>query len=411
MYVKPRSQERGFFIYGSIIFMSKPRRIVDIVAIYLYFATMRKITTMLCCLFLVAIGCKEEEDIVQEPVLINTIPAFYLPAEESDYGKAEPVMTLMLDQQDKVAEPWDLDFHPTRARELWILNKGTERTGGNTLTVSRVGLPDQSIDVRTDGNAWHFMALPSAMAFSRENGNWATTAEIVDANRRGGTFTGPSLWSSDMNIYARPSGGNGSHLDMLHGSPLCMGIAADRDNAFWVFDGYNRHICWYDFNKDHGPGNDDHSDAEIHRYTEVSVRMKPGVASHMILDKLTGWLYIVDTGNKRILKMNTNSGKYQRSLPLINEPLAAHYEMGEVEWKVFAQTDLQEPAGIEFNNGVLYVSDHATGEIIAYDTETSYELGRFDTGMPGIMGIKIDDERKLWFVNTDRNEVYRIDPQ
>ena len=78
---------------------------------------------------------------------------------------------------------------------------------------------------------------------------------LLDANRQGGTFAGPSLWNSDMNVYAIDPGSdangdrlNGSHLDMLHGSPYSMRI----ESAFWVFDGYNGHIAWYNFAADHG---------------------------------------------------------------------------------------------------------------------------------------------------------------
>ncbi|MBO6515107.1 MAG: hypothetical protein JJ975_00970 [Bacteroidia bacterium] len=360
----------------------------------------------------VFVGCKEDDQSKPqtEPTLVNTIPAFFLPATEGEYGKNTPEFVLIADINDRVEEPWDLDFHPTRGNELWVLNKGTERTGGSTVTITRAGLPDQSTEWRRDGNAWHFMALPAALSFSKENGNWATTEEILDANRQGGSFTGPSLWSSDMNIYAKPSGGNGSHLDMLHGSPYSMGIESDKDNAFWVFDGYNKHICWYDFQVDHGPGNSDHSDARIHRYREIPIKREPGVGSHMVVDEETGWLYIVDSGNKRVLKMNTNSGTKKRDLALTNEQLAQHWEIGGVEWKVFTNTGLKKPSGIELSNGVLYVSDNETGEIIAYNAEKGWELGRIETGYPGIMGIKADTEGKLWFVSSKTHEVFRIDP-
>lgn len=367
---------------------------------------------MAACLIITVTGCKEDEQPKpQEPVLLNTIPAFYKPATETNYGKTMPQYVQIADINDRVEEPWDLDFHPTRGNELWILNKGTDRTGGSTVTISRAGLPDQSSEWRRDGNAWHFMALPSAMSFSQENGNWATTEEILDANRQGGSFTGPALWSSDMNVYAKPSGGNGSHLDMLHGSPYSMGIEADKDNAFWVFDGHNKHICWYDFQADHGPGNSDHSDARIHRYREIEVKREPGVASHLVVDKKTGWLYIVDSGNKRVLKMNTNSGAKVGDLPIVNEPLAHHWDMGGVEWKVFTGNGLTKPAGIDLSDGVLYVSDFETGEIVAYDVDNGWELGRLKTGYPGIMGIKIGPEGKIWFVSSKTHEVVRIDPQ
>jgi hypothetical protein len=362
---------------------------------------------------LVITGCKED-DSKPEPIKekIDTVPAFYLPAtDQSVYGKNTPELILIANSSDRIANPWDLDFHPTRENELWILNKGTESTGGNTVTISNVGMGSQKAEYRKDGNSWHFMALPSSLSFSKENSNWATGAEILDANRRGGSFTGPSLWSSDMNIYAKPSGGNGSHLDMLHGSPFSMGIESDKDNAFWVFDGYNKHLCWYDFANDHGPGNSDHDDGKIHRYREVKLTRENGVASHMVLDKETGWLYIVDTGTKRILKVDTKTGTKKGNLNLTNEQLAEHWDMEGMDMKIFASSNLNKPAGIEISGKVLYVSDFETGEIIAYALENGYELARFDTGKKGIMGLKADSNGALWFVSSKTNEVFKIDPK
>ncbi len=368
---------------------------------------------MLAGLALFMAGCKEDDKPEPTPpVTIDTVPAFYLPTTDAGtYGANQPELILIANSSDRITDPWDLDFHPTRGNELWVLNKGTNSTGGSTVTISRAGLPDQSEEYRRDGNAWHFMALPSAMSFSQENDNWATSAEILDANRQGGSFTGPSLWSSNMDIYAKPSGGNGSHLDMLHSSPYSMGIESDKDNAFWVYDGEYGHLVWYDFGQDHGPGNSNHDDGVVHRFTEVKLKREPDVASHLVLDKESGWLYIVDSGNKQILKMNTNTGTKKRDLNLINEQLAEHWEMEGAEWSVFASTNLQAPAGIEISEGVLYVSDNETGEIIAYDLETGLELDRIDTGKKGIMGIKADTEGKLWFVCTTSNEVFRIDPK
>jgi outer membrane protein assembly factor BamB len=214
-----------------------------------------------------------------------------------------------------------------------------------------------------------------------------------------------------MDVYAKPSGGNGSHLDMLHESPYSMGIEWDKGNAFWVYDGHNKDICWYDFVDDHGPGNSYHSDGKVHRYPDLAIKRKSGVASHMVLDHETGWLYIVDPGNARVLKMNTTTGTKRRDITRSMEALAENWEMTGVDWKIFTNSNLEEPCGIELSNGVLYVTDHATGEIIAYGVDTGYELGRFDTGLIGIMGIKADKEGKLWFVCTDSDEVYKIEPQ
>lgn len=374
---------------------------------------MKKILFSLTLCSLIIVGCKEDDQ-TPEPTAetINTVPAFYLPTTDKEtYGKKTPELTLIANSSDRIADPWDLDFHPTRANELWILNKGTESTGSNTVTISNVGMGDQSAEYRKDGNSWHFMPLASALSFSKENGNWANSTEILDANRRGGSFTGPSLWSSDMDIYAKPSGGNGSHLDMLHGSPFSMGIESDKDNAFWVFDGYNKHLCWYDFSVDHGPGNSDHDDGRIHRYREIKLTRENGVASHMVLDKETGWLYIVDTGTKRILKVDTKTGTRKGNLNLTNEQLAEHWDMVDMDLKVFASNNLSMPAGIEISGKLLYVSDFETGEIIAYGLETGFELARFDTGKKGIMGIKADANGALWFVSSATDEVFRIDPK
>src|SRR5690606_37169917 len=158
---------------------------------------------------------------------------------------------------------------------------------------------------------------------------------IRDANHTAnGTFTGPTLWSSHPDINAQPCGGDGSHLDMLHGSPYSMGIAHEADNIYWVFDGYNEHIVQYDFNEDHGPGNDDHSDGEIRRFTDITVEKEGKVPSHLILGKTTGWLYVVDNGNDRVLRVYINSATTMSpNLPLINEPLTVNATMN-ADWEV-----------------------------------------------------------------------------
>ena len=49
-----------------------------------------------------------------------------------------------------------------------------------------------------------------------------------------------------------------THYDMLHESPLCMGIAHDPEvatpfgNVYWAFDGLNGTLMRYDFQEPHG---------------------------------------------------------------------------------------------------------------------------------------------------------------
>ncbi|MDX5321515.1 MAG: hypothetical protein LPK45_10325, partial [Bacteroidota bacterium] len=140
-------------------------------------------------------ACKKDES---GQVKLNDVPEFFQAAPEGTYGTVSPELKVLATSSNQLNGPTDLDFHPTRHMELWVINYDDEMTGGSTLTIRNAGKSNQEIEWRRDGNAWHFMALPPAMAFS-ENGNWASTANIQDANRQGGSFTGPSLWSSDMN--------------------------------------------------------------------------------------------------------------------------------------------------------------------------------------------------------------------
>ncbi|HIB01998.1 MAG TPA: hypothetical protein EYO31_09130, partial [Phycisphaerales bacterium] len=126
---------------------------------------------------------------------------------------------------DQVNKPQDLDFHPNG--ELWVVNRGiggdVSGGGGTTVTFTDPGGTGQTSEFKKDQNSKHFMNEPTGIAFSL-NTNFSTSPGMYDANFSGGSpFTGPALWSSDPLIYAQPSGGNGSHLDMLHASSYAMG--------------------------------------------------------------------------------------------------------------------------------------------------------------------------------------------
>ncbi len=334
-----------------------------------------------------------------------------VPNKIDDFLTSDPVFNPIGGASELLDRPTDLDFFPVLGKnELWVINQRTENIGGSTVTFFDAGLPNQTSLRKIDGNSWHFMSLPTAMAFG-ENGNWANSPGVQDANHGGGTFTGPSLWSSDLDIYAEPSGGNGSHLDMLHGSPYSMGIAHEVDNAYWVYDGWNRTIVRYDFVEDHGPGNDDHSDARVRRYTEISVSRDGDIPNHMILDKSSGWLYVVDNGNDRVFRLDINSGSVAGSMPLINEPLAEHSRMTGVTWEVIIDSGLDRPCGIEVFENRLLVGDYATGEIIIYDMDDNFtELGRIATGAAGLTGIKVGPDGNIWYTNRLQNTISRAEP-
>lgn len=113
-----------------------------------------------------------------------------------------PLITEIASSSDGLDKPTDLDFFPILGKdELWIVNERIADTGGSTVTISNATNPEnREFWTRVDGNAWHFMSLPTGIAFSDDNFNFATSPGIQDANHNGGSFTGPTLWSSDPEI-------------------------------------------------------------------------------------------------------------------------------------------------------------------------------------------------------------------
>tara|TARA_B110000240_G_scaffold191402_1_gene233977 strand:- start:703 stop:2727 length:2025 start_codon:yes stop_codon:yes gene_type:complete len=347
---------------------------------------------------------------------VNVYEATVIPNILGDYLEGTPTYTTIATASDQLDKPTDLDFHPFRNQELWVINEENVSGGGTTLTISNASEPTQSIEFKEDGNNWHFMSLPTAMAFGT-NGNWASSPGVFDANHNGTEFTGPTLWSSDMSIYAENAGPgtNGSHLDMLHESPHSMGIAHHSGNAYWVFDGHNTDIVFYDFKQDHGPGQSYHDDAVIHRYEDVNVARDgsdPTIPSHLILNKDNGWLYIVDIGNDRVIRMNTATGSFSSNLTGY-ESVAEYAAYMGVEQETVVDTGLEQPCGIDIIEDRMIVSDYANGDIRFYDiseTPASY-LGKIETGVTGITGVKIGPEGNIWYANRLTNEVLKIEPE
>ena len=288
--------------------------------------------------------------------------------------------------------------------------------GGSTVIFQDAGLNSQSSEYRKDSYSRHFMHTASSLSFDNQ-GFFANTLECQDANNNSnGFFSGPTLWDSNLSVYAEVNQNGpllGSHLDMIHQSPYSMGIEyAGIGNVYWVFDGYHSSVVRYDFATPHEFGGHDHSDGKVWRYDEVDISRQEGVPSHMVLDDTSSFLYIADTGNQRILKFNVNSGNYSYDLSPYGESLAEYYMMENAEWEVYISQDLVKPSGIDIYNDRLVVSDYDSGNIIIYDISISppIELGRINTGNENnIMGIKIDSNQKIWYVNYNDNNVVRID--
>ena len=319
------------------------------------------------------------------------------------------VMTVIATATQGLNKPTDLAFNPDIPEQLWTVNQGFN----GTIMFVHPGANNQTIDKRIDSYSSHFMSNVSSITFGdRTFKDKITFATCQDSRNGGNDFMGPTLWPSDLSIYARVNQNGpllGSHIDMLHQSPLCKGITHDKDNVFWVTDGKNGHVVRYDFAKDHGPGHDDHSDGIVRRYPEAKFTAVTGITGHLVLDKASSWLYVADTGGGRVYKMNTLTGTKGRNLQPQGEPL---HEFSE--WKGITQqvllTGLNHPAGITIHSHYLFVSLNGTGEIVAYDLDDSKEAARIQTGAKGISGLTVGPDEKLWFVDTAANKVIRIDP-
>lgn len=333
-----------------------------------------------------------------------------------NYISSSITLTTIGTSANSLNQPKDLDFKPN-SNELWVCQYGTS-SGGNNVIFYNAGLPGQTSQYRKDTHTSHFMRFPSAMAMG-DDGMWACVSEIQSTGGATSTFMGPALWTSDTSVFARVFQNNwvsglplGSHYDMLHQSPFAMGIAHDSALAYWVMDGYNGNICKYDFVMGHGPGYDNHSAGKIWRYIDVPVTRVVGVPSHMVLDKSTGWLYFIDGGNKKIKRLNTNTGAVTGNLTVpgtANEPLAGYYK---VEGAIVETLDSlsTQPCGIDVYNGRLIVSDNTTGDIYLYDiTGAVTILDTIVTGQPDMMGIKVGPDGHIWCVNKTQNKVFRLD--
>jgi hypothetical protein len=398
----------------------------------------------LCPAILIAaafVGCIPPVDDLPAPFEpgkpVGTVDAGVPFAPELGKGNhlAESVeFTVIADFDSGLRRPRDLAFNPMRPDELWIVNYDDD----SVVIVFDASTPGRTIEKRIDDFATHFMAFPSSIAFGSEEttigapGTFATCQET--RNTYGGQappndFMGPALWSSDLTVFAKHDPiGLGSHLDMLHGSPDCMGIAWERDHIYWAFGG-KKHtgpvnsperqqpapaIVKYDFGDDHGIGLDDHSDGSIYQYLTNEVAAVPGIPSHMVFDSSDRLLYIADTGNGRVIALDTGSGTMGPALQP-QEPLVAYRRVDDatvIEVVPAANGMAGIPSGLEVHDNLVFVSDNGSGRISAF-TKTGERVNYLETGLPSgaLAGMAFGPDGKLYFVDMVNHRVLRIDPK
>lgn len=334
-------------------------------------------------------------------------------------------------------EATDLDFDPTTG-VLWVVLREYEPTEpctqtnvagcaalqGSTIEITGANTDSPTSEWKMDYNAWHFMRQPSSIAIGQvddrgdataNSHEFATCHEWRTGNYDDGfeDFIGPSLWTTDPKVYPlNGPGGNGSHLDMLHASPFCMGIAHQKEAVYWVFNGHIGSIDRYDFNEPHIAGGHDHSDGEILRYAEGELKRVPRVPSHLAFGSLGRMLYIADTGNKRIVRLDTSSGTQgTRFSPAYDELAISNNMTGATLTEIVPAGTLEAPSGLAVDGETLYVTDQATSTIYAFDLEGN-QVNKLETELQAgsLAGITIGPEGKAYVVDQRTSEVFRIDP-
>jgi hypothetical protein len=387
--------------------------------------------------------------VVDTAPAVDTAPTPDMPpaiTQGLELGNGTPgsaTMTQIVAASDGLDMPRDLAFNTRMGHEdeLWIVNM---TDNGMVIVQKTTDDAARTAEHRVDGYALHFMAKPSSIAFGQDQtsdrveltgdtsprlGTFATCQEsrnTYNDTAAPNDFMGPVLWSSDLDIFAMQNpNGLGSHLDMLHNSPLCVGIAWEGSgNKYWTisgnrgmvadpgFDVIDNAIIRYDFQKDDGIGNDNHLDGESYVYVAGQTAYVAGVPSHLVFDASIRTLYIADTGNGRIAKLDTTAGSPGQQL-VDAENRRTYYMISGANPLVDvvpASAGLVHPSGLKLKNGILYVSDNQTSQISAFDL-TGQKVNSFDTGLPegSLAGINFGPDGKLYFVDMVGNRVFRLD--
>jgi hypothetical protein len=323
-----------------------------------------------------------------------------------------------------------LAFDPTRAGELWVVlrqppsarpcNSPPADDSGCAALIGEIALVKQagtapSMAIKRDGNAWHFMRRPTSIAFG-DDGTLATCGEARTDNYEDEKtdFAGPVLWSSDPGIFGvKPTPEqNGTHIDMLHDSPFCMGIAHESANVYFAFNGQLGAIDRYDFVKPHEVGGEDHSDGQLERFVEGQVLRVPEVPSHMALEEKERMLYVADSGHHRVVRLDIDSGTRGADVPAL-DPIAVHVAIdGATLEEIVPPGMLTTPSGVALASGKVLVTDNATSRIHWFEHDGT-PLGSFDTGLPpgSLAGITVGPDGKIYVSDVLTGNAYRIEPK
>ncbi len=189
-----------------------------------------------------------------------------------------------------------------------------------------------------------------------------------------------------------------------------MGIAHERGNAYWAFNGDAGALDRYDFHVPHAPGEDDHSDGQLERYVEGALSRVEDIPSHLAYDESSGVVYAGDTGNGRVVALDP-AGARPSGEVVTYDPIEVHARMSGAKLTVVVGSDrLGLPSGLTLFEGVLFVTDALSSRIVAYDL-AGHTLASLDTGLPvgALAGIAIGPDGRAYFADRSSRRVLRID--
>jgi hypothetical protein len=266
--------------------------------------------------------------------------------------------------------------------------------------------------IKEDGNSWHFMRRPTAIAWG-EGELFGTCGEALTDNYEDVEvpYAGPVLWSSNPSIFGvEPEAGqNGTHLDMLHESPRCMGIAHESGNAFWIWNGEAGALDRVDFHAPHPIGGEDHDDGEVFRYAAGELLRVPEIPSHVVYDAGKGLVYAADTGHGRILSVDPRTAELAGEIDTWEVLRNGSGNMaGATLSNLVPPGRLQKPSGLWLDGERLYVTDNATSEVWVFDTDGTAQK-RYTTGLPvgALAGITRGPDGRLYLSDLQSGNVFR----
>ncbi len=333
-------------------------------------------------------------------------------------------LTTIGNRRDGLDVPRDLAFNPEVGDELWVVNQADD----SVTIYFDAGLSTQTSEHIIDPYALHFMEEVSSIDFGAP-GTFGTCQEsrnTYNDNYAPNDFMGPTLWSSDLDVFGQSNPEAieylsdlygfyvdlGSHLDMQHETPLCVGIAWQSDNLYWAFDGLEGSIDRVDFGEDHGAGYDDHSDGITATYIIGELDRVADVPGHLVYDHDSALLYIADTGNSRVAVLDTTSGTRGANRSA-TERGTRHFYMDDADsWTLVEGSahGLTRPSGLALHDDVLYVTDHGSGTVFAFDLEGTL-LDYLDLDVAGLMGIEVRSDEDIWVTDADGHNVLRLQPR